>query len=246
MESRFKKQIITALIFLIIFSGFVLLLYFSFKQPPPEEIIVEKPERPQVLFSRFFLASGSNYDVLFRLKNPNINFGSSSLTYKIEFFGEQNNSIFEKEFETYIWPADERWVAIPSLTLSSLPKKMAITVLGAEWEKISDFIPPRISIFSGKYEEIKNNSVFAKASGRIRNGTNFSFRDIDIVAVPKDSSGNALSANFTKINQIGAGEEIPFELTWFRPFSGSVAKIDFESKTDIFQNELFISSFKKD
>ncbi|MBI2451056.1 MAG: hypothetical protein HYV52_01815 [Parcubacteria group bacterium] len=246
MDSRFKKQILIALIFLAIIAVFVFLIYLIFKKPVLTPKIIEKPQLPEILFSRFFLVSGSSYDVLFRLKNPNVNFGASSVVYKIEFLNSANDLIVEKIGETYLWPLDERWVAVPQISVPSLPAKLKVIVVSANWEKLSDFIPPRISVFSGKYEEIKNNGVFAKATGRIKNGEVFTFEDIDIFAVAKDGLGNALSVNFTRIGKIEAGQEIPFEISWFRSFEGKVAKLDLEARTDIFQNELFLSSFKKD
>jgi hypothetical protein len=262
MNRRTTKQIIIALIFFLILSGFGFLVY-SFTKPAPscadgirnqgeEDIDCGGPcdscelvhiKEIDILWVKVVSGQDNFYDLAAKIKNPNQNYGSGQASYQFELYDSQDNLIAEYPGTTYILPNQTKYLLKVKAESNRPVKQVKFSFGQIEWEKPEDYQPPQLSIQQKEYRLLGDEEPgFAQLRAVLINKTNFDFDKIDIDILLFDSSSRLLAVNTNEIRTLLAGQERDFFSVWFNQIDGQVAFVEIEPETNIFDPDNYLSS----
>ncbi len=183
MEWRLRKQIFIALIFFIILSIPLYLIYLKYKPGPScynnrqdyneegvdcggpcvpcevYELQQLKIKQPQIV-----IYPDQTMDIAVAITNPNENYGLKNFKYEIYFYGP-NNEIAKIDGESFILPSEEKYlielnIAMPRFFIKKSEAK--ITFNKEDWFK-TEQRKPNIELLSYTYDE---NYLLAKIFNR--------------------------------------------------------------------------------
>ena len=262
MNKRIIKQLIIALVFLIILACLASLIYY-FKKPEPscsdgiqnqkeEEIDCGGPciscelvniESLKVLWATAISNKNGFYDLAAEIKNPNQNYGSGSVDYKFKLYDYNDNLVDEYSGTTFILPNQSKYLIKTKIESSNSIYKVDIDFIDIEWEKPFNYHPPEFAIQQKEYYFLDNESLgISQAKAILINKTNFDFEKIDIDVLLFDSLNNLIAVNNTEIRTLPVNQERDFIVTWFDEINGQVAFIEIEPETDIFDPDNYLST----
>jgi hypothetical protein len=260
------KQIIIALIFFLILSGFGFLIYSFIKPAPsctdgirnqgeegidcggvcdPCELVHTK--EIDVLWVKVISGQGNFYDLAAKIKNPNQNYGSGQVPYQFELYDSQDNLIAKYSGITYILPNQTKYLLKIKAESNRLVKQVKLSFGQIEWEKLGDYQPPQLGIQQKEYRLLGNEEPgFSQARAVLINKTNFDFDKVDIDILLFDSSNRLLAINTNEIRTLLAGQERDFFSVWFNQIYGQVAFVEIEAETNIFDPDNYLPSSGKE
>lgn len=264
MSRRLSKQLIIALIFLFILSGFGFLVYY-FIQPAPscfdkiqnqgeEEIDCGGPCLPcelvnikeiEILWAKALPGQNDFYDIAAQIKNPNQNYGSGQIPYYFELYDSQDNLVAQYSGSTFILPNQTKYlvqVRIKASQVSYQVSKVNLSFGEIEWQKLEDYQLPQLFIQEKEYHLLESQELgFSQAKGVLINKTNFDFDKISLDVLLFDSFHQLLALNSTEVRTLLAGQERDFVTTWFEEIEESVSSIEIEAETNIFDPSNYLS-----
>lgn len=173
---------------------------------------VTRLRKPDVLLYRAF-PSGSAYDVLAQMRNPNSEHGTRQLSYTFRFFDAAQNQIAEKSGSTYLLAGQTRYVIESGVSVPATPAYITFMVNDPiRWEKQERLTSQvTLPVFSEKYERIAPPETgFARVSGVAENKTEFSLANLDVHVVLVDKTRMPIAAGKTRIDMIRFGESRSF------------------------------------
>ncbi len=253
MQYRLKRQI-TILVVLAFFVAIVFLLPFLLKKDAPScfDNIQNQDEEGvdcggslcAPCISQYFedievllvgvVEFDGKYDAFARIKNPNSQFGTDNLLYSFKFYDADDNFISEVSSKTYMLAGQTRYVVYPAIFLEKRPAYAKFIVNSVDFkEQIRTNI--KLPIFSKRFETIKGlgREITSQASGIVENQTNYSFLEVDVIAVLLNENGDYIAVNKTKINNLRAGERRKVIVPWFSEIkNGPVAKVIIEASAN--------------
>ncbi len=254
MEYRLKRQITIGFIFSVFIFFIFLTSFLSGRQAPScfDERLNQDEEKidcggvscapciefyfddVQIISTDFLLFDGK-YDAFAKIKNQNSQHGTSNLRYKFKFYDKDNNFISEEVGKSYISAGETKYIVVSNVEVDDKPSSVKFEVEPVSWqEQMRTNI--KLPIFSKKYENTINIGVvgLSQVSGVIENQSNYSFVDVDLVAILMDKDDRYLAVNKGKINNLRSGERRDIIIPWFSAFSGSpVANIIVEASANI-------------
>jgi len=254
MTRRAAKQLIIALIFFFILSGFGFLVYYL-SQPAPscsdniqnqseEGIDCGGPCPPcqlvyikdiEVLWTKAIATQGDFYDLAAQIKNPNQNYGSGQVPYQFELTDSENNLISRSAGSTFILPNQTKYLLQIKIASSRPVSQLKLSFGEIEWQTIEDYQPPQLFIQQKEYRLLTSQELgFSQVKGILINKTNFDFAQISLDILLFDAARQLLALNTTEIRALLAGQERDFVATWFKKITGQVAFVEVEAETNIF------------
>lgn len=260
MNRRVVKQIVIALIYLLILFGIGFLIYQSKKPKPtcfdgirnqeeteidcggsclPCELVYIK--EIEVISTKIIPNQGVFYDFFAQIKNPNQNYGSGNVPYELSFYDSQNKIVAQDSGSTFILPNQTKYFVRVKIE-SGEPISFANLSFGQiEWEKMVNYQSPELVIQQKEYRLLGDNEPgFSQARGVLINKTNFDFEEIDIDVLLFDSSYQLIGVGATKIKTLLAGEEREFVVIWFSEIGGKTAFMEIEAETNLFNPDNYI------
>jgi len=269
MSRRLSKQLIIALIFLLILSGFGLLVYY-FIQPAPscfdkiqnqgeEGIDCGGPCSPcelvnikeiEILWAKVLPGQNGFYDVAAQIKNPNQNYGSGQIPYHFELYDSQNNLVAQYSGSTFILPNQTKYlvqIKIKASQVSGQVNKVNLSFGEIEWQKLEDYQLPQLFIQEKEYHLLESQEPgFSQVRGILINKTNFDFAQVSLDVLLFDSFHQLLALNTTEVRTLLAGQERDFRTTWFKEIEGNVSSIEIEAETNVFDPDNYLPAVQRE
>lgn len=262
MLRQTKKQLVIAIIFFLILSGLVFLIYW-FSQPGPscfdgfqnqgeEGIDCGGPCLPcemaalkniEVLWTEVIKTKDNFYDVGAQIKNPNQNYGAGELPYSFKFYDVNNNFITEQQGLTYILPNQTKYLIETKIESTYQIVKTELSFGQIQWQKLRDYQPPQLMIRQKEYHLLEKQPGFSQASGIVVNKSNFDFERVDIDCLLFNSVHQLLGLNTTEIWTLLAGQERHFVATWFEPIGGQAVSVEMEAETNVFDSSNYMKRY---
>ncbi|MEX0934097.1 MAG: hypothetical protein WD003_02475 [Candidatus Paceibacterota bacterium] len=159
-----------------------------------------------VEWSRILLRTTGEVDVIALLRNPNRRFATEEIAYTFSLYDKDNLLITERRGVTFANKQETFLVLLRDLNVGErIPQRVFVELIQKNpWKEITTALP-QLSI---------NNRAFLRASETV-NGhaqlsatiTNTSFtpvQDISVSAVVFDTSGNAIAASSTYLDELPA------------------------------------------
>lgn len=266
MDKYLKKQIIIAVIFLLIIGSIVGIVYFLIKGPVatcsdgiqnqgeegidcggpckscPEEVL----EDIEILWTKALSSPGA-YDVVAKIKNPNRDYGAASFSYTFKI--TQNGQETFKEGTSYILPQETKYIIEPrvltafSAIFSGTPT-VELEIKNLEWEKLKEYVKPEFFIRDKNYQLLgAEESGYSRISGIVENKSNFDFDKLDVKAVLFSENQQVIGVGKTEMRTLLAFEERYFEIKWFNAIEKEVVNFDLEAETNVFLQENFMRRY---
>lgn len=266
MEPHQKKKLIISLVYLLIFSLFVgLLYYFFFYQVPTcidgvqngkeagvdcggicTNVCMEVVTGVPFTIEEVAIVPGGTdrYDVLGRIYNPNDTEGASMFTYTVTLKDSTGATLTTKKGTSYILPQERKTLIEVGLPSTQVPATATLTVDDITWERFSGYQErPNINIYQKRYNQITSGVGFGEAFGLVSNESPFDFRSLTVKVILRDGSGKALAVNSTEMRTITTGEERDFRLVWPEAFPGGVEQVDMEVDADYYHADNFLKQY---
>jgi hypothetical protein len=185
---------------------------------------------PIISFQRLYEANPGVYTALAMLENPNQGVFARKVSYVFKIYDEDNILLFEIPGTTFIPPGREFPVfASPILTGNRDAAKETFTITDSviAWEK-GEWKEPSIEVAN------VTNGVVAgrqRVTADIVNNEVYALRDLEVIVVAYDRSGNAMQASATVVSYISPEDKANITFTWTEPFSFEVSKVDIIPRT---------------
>ncbi len=259
-DQRIGKRINIVIIFLVLFSiiSFTLFYFFSssatcfdgIKNQSEKEVDCGGTCAPcrdaaltkDIIIEKVATTLGGNgsYDVVARIVNPNDVIGASSFHYVFTLKDSTGNIIATREGNTFILPADSRYVAELgiSVTNSSVPASIDFVISDVSWEKLNEIGKPQIGVF-GKNFGANPAGEGSEADAIVRNQSTYSLKKIFVVVILRSENGDIVGVNKTEIDTIRAKEERDFRLTWPYQLSAPVQSMEVDTQSNAFDSQNF-------
>lgn len=241
-----KRQLIYAsvvLAFLFIVVGVPVYLNFFNKTPTCFDGIINQNERgpdcggvcskacmdeviaePIVKWARAFPVSGSMYNLTAYIENPNIIYFGAPTAYRFKIFDKENRLINQADGITILPPTNNFAVFVPGFdSAERIPDHVTFEFTDRViWLRYAGD-KAEMSV-SGK--SLSNVSVAPRLDATVTNKTVMTYKNIEVVAILYDNTGNAVQTSRTYIPALSdhASEKITF--TWPEQFNKQIASIE--------------------
>lgn len=253
---RIIKQLIIALIFILILAGIGFLIYWVNRPVPTCFDGIQNQEEEgidcggpcqsceiatlkdlEVSWTQVVHVRDNFYDLAAQIKNPNQNYGSGQIAYFFKFYNLNNDLISQKEGITYILPGQNKYLIITKIESPQPIDKIELSFGQIEWQKLKDYQPPQLFVSRKEYSPSKPDEPgFSRVTGLLANKTNFDFDLINIDVILFDSEYRIVALNTTEIRTLLASQERHFVATWFEPIKEQVISVEIEAETNLFDS----------
>lgn len=251
MGGRILKQVLIALIFLLILGGIGYGIYYKLTpkisctdgiQNGKEEgvdcgtLACGKACEPaimpiNIISSQFFQTGQGDYDFVAQLSNPNVSYGAADLEYSL---GSISGS-------SYILPGQTKWLVLTALKIPNGVQGIQLVINNAQWEKLD--IPNNTVNLTLRRQDYHPATKGTQLDAVLYNDSTFDFDKIDVAVILFDDAGNIVEVNRTDLRTFLSKSERGFSVAWPFALSGNVARQDVEASTNLFENSNFIKSY---
>ena len=262
---RVLKRTVIIIVYLVVFGLLGTAAYYIFRTPPTcsdkiknqgeEEVDCGGPctkcepipviENMKVV-QKFLVPSGpGKYDALFKIENPNPQFGVASFDYSFDFIDGSGAVVLKKEGTNFVLPAETKDILAFNAELSENSKNFEFRIKSFKWQKFSEYEEPNIAVYGKEFNFTSDGSGFAQLKVKIQNRSGYDFRKITTKAIIKDKSGVPVAVNQTFNNDIKVNEEREVIFKWSESFSQDIdmQNIEIEPEVDVFRSENFMKKF---
>jgi hypothetical protein len=191
----------------------------------------ENIEEIKILNKEFIQTVANSYDLVARIKNPNIYLGAEILNYKFSLYDNDNQLIGVRTGKTYILAQETKYIIETRVGSDKIVFRVDFEITGISWKKINDISDLEIKIKNTEYQEFESNS---KLVGTIENKTSYDFDMIEIVGILFNENKEIIAVSKTSINTVLMNESRGFEMTWSYVIS-EFKSFDVRAYTDVFE-----------
>ncbi|PIR41619.1 MAG: hypothetical protein COV31_00740 [Candidatus Yanofskybacteria bacterium CG10_big_fil_rev_8_21_14_0_10_46_23] len=244
--TRLLKQ----LIFLIIFGLFIGLVFWGLSRlgdsgpivlntPPP--ILPLETQDSQIIS----VGADNDYDLLFRIRNPNVRLGASRVAYEVDLLDDRGNLVDKLTGQTYILPGQFRFLLISPVRTEVAISQARINFQVNRWQGFSELIAPEDIALVPTQGNFRRDhpSLFARYEGILRNNSDFDLATVDLIVLVRDSQNKIIATNRTNLQTVQARSNRDFTFDWAEPFSGSIERIEIEAYTNLLENDNFLKRY---
>ncbi|MDP2648104.1 MAG: FxLYD domain-containing protein [Candidatus Yanofskybacteria bacterium] len=260
--SRFGKQIIIAVIFLIFFSSVGYGIYslatenptcFDGKQNQGEEgvdcgavcgILCDPETQPlEIISSQIIQTQDQEYDFIAFIQNPNTAYGVSELSYEIRFLNPSHVEVARRGGKFYIQPGQTRYIVEQAIESEDSIVSAELRFENPQWQKIEgEKTAIDFPLKSEQYQDIGSAPVYSQFEGVISNNSNFDLDRVDVTVLLLDQAEAVVGVNTTVIRTLPARTERYFKVTWPFKVPGTVARTRVIATTDVLNSSNFLKS----
>lgn len=260
-QKRRMKRIKIGIVYLILFSLFVWMMYRIIRPAPTcfdgkqnqneagidcggvcakvcDEVIIAAPLA--VTESSIMQSGPDRYDVLIKVHNPNDVFGASDFRYTVSLVDALGNVLATQSGNDFIFPQDTKYVLSFNFSSTTKPATAKFSVSDVTWQRFSGYKEqPPLPVYAKHYAELRSD-VFAEATGSVKNESLSDFRSVMVKVILRDASSRALAINRTALGNLRTGELRDFRLTFPSAFLGVVTNVETEAETDLYSTSNLI------
>ncbi len=258
MSKYFGKQLKIGIVYLIIIAIIVVGIYFINKPTGPtcfdgiknqnEEDVdcggpcgqCKKIEDLQIILEKFIPTIDNNYDIIIRIKNPNIVWAVESMDCQINLYDAENQLIDTKINKTYILPQETKYIVEQKILAEKQIARIEIKLLDIVWKKPSEFSNLEIRNKNSEYQITE--SGYSRLVGAIENKTSYDLNKIEIVGVLFNNQSEIIAVGKTTMNTFLKNEIRGFEMNWPYIISEEVKSFEIRSYINVFLDENFIKA----
>lgn len=249
--TRLIKQIIIAVIVLIILwgIGWGFMRIFVPAPPTPTPDIGTRLQPITFITSQLFSISRDQYDFYARVRNLNADYGSGDVEYQLIGYYDQmdgnESTVVLQTGSFYILPGQTKYIVVSPLISNQQLTKVDLHIVSVNWQEVDPLISrgANLVIVNPKYVPQSASGVFSKAGGSVVNNSDFDINRADITVVAYDSSNDPIAVGKTDVRTFLAHTTRGFEVAWYAPFSGTVARVDAEAQFNVFENDALIRTY---
>lgn len=183
------------------------------------------------------VVSGGNdtYDVVAKISNKNESKGAKFFKYTFTLRSSDGTVIGKREGNTFILPADSRYVAELGIqTQDKIPAVIVeVSIDDAQWSELPSVDKPQISVYGKKFGPA-SSGIGNEAFGIFRNESRYDLAKIFTTVVLRDSYGRIIGVSKNENSAVRAGEEREFHLVWPYELGGDVQSIDVDTQFNAF------------
>lgn len=181
-----------------------------------------------VLWSRTFYVSGSVYNSVAYIENPNASAVAYNVPYVFRVFDEQNILITERTGKTDIM--DNGIVPIFEGAIDMGWRKPVRTFF--EFTKQPVWVKkPKLPRVVTSTRAIQNADTAPRLEAEIRNEEVYEIRNIEVVATIFDEKENAIAVSRTIVAFLAGQDTKQLFFTWPKPFEGAASRIEVIART---------------
>lgn len=186
----------------------------------------------------------NDYDILLKVRNPNVRFGASQFKYEISLFNVDNELIGEQSGFGYILPGQVRYLFIPRLVTKIPARRAEARITMVEWARLGEGLSGNIffDIRNKEFHPEGKPGIASFVQGSVFNATDFDFEKADVIAVAV-KNGQPIAANKTDLRTFRSHEERIFTMDWIFALPVTPDYLEVEAYTNVFESENFISRY---
>ncbi len=243
------KRLFFLVVPLLVVAGLVVGGYFLFRTPPvdpatllPEAPVVHTPIA--VLKTAFLPGANDSLDVMLQLQNSNERVGAESFTYTLKFLDESAAVVFEQTEDSYILPAETKYVTSLGNTFAGVEtvKEVQVFLNDAEWKEIEEFTGISL-VTKGREFQATEDGRGVEVVGTIANSTSFDFRRVKVNVILFDDNDKVIGINATVLDDVKSNSERFFQATWFRDdIQGNVRGLQTSVETNFYDAGNFLTN----
>ena len=210
-----------------------------------QESILPLEVKNEYIFKIIEDEKNNDYDVLFKIHNPNVRFGAPQIEYEVDLFDSQNDLFLRKRGFSYIMPGQTKFIFEPTIRTAKSAKRAELKIIRIDWERlqgVSDDEEIRFEVRSKDYLANDKPGVFSHVRGAIFNASNFDFSLVDVVVVLFKGE-TPIRANRTDLRTFLSQTERYFEVDWISDFGTAPDRVDVEVGTNVFESYNFIRRY---
>ncbi len=183
-------------------------------------------------------------DVVAQVTNPNDLYGAEHVRYTVEMRDAQGNIVGEATDETFILPAETKYILLPGLTVRGAVTSAALRIApDVQWTVFHGYQKPRIVVLNKRYELLSSSTAYARVRGLVRNESPYDFARLWVKVVLKDAQGVPVAIHRTRMDVMDAGAERAFSLPWPSKITGDVVTVDVEVEANVFDVDNFRTKY---
>lgn len=247
---RIRRQASILGLLLVVFVTIGVLLYVRYKPVPScTDGVLNQAERGidcggpcarvckdeavplTVEWARAFRVVDGHYDVVAKVRNSNNQIGVPSVPYIVEIFDAENVSISRRTGTTFA-NANETFYIFESNLFAGqrIPKYATLTINEPlVWNRV-EAAPLKLTIINKVFEDGIQPAVIAT----ILNESLTSLRNVTLVAVLYDESGNAYGGSATLVETLPKDARQDISFVWREPFELGPTNIDIFPRVNTF------------
>ncbi|MEX0917232.1 MAG: hypothetical protein WDZ90_01805 [Candidatus Paceibacterota bacterium] len=191
-----------------------------------EKVCTADTEEPTLLWSRSFRVTDSVYNAVAYVENTNFEIGTEKIQYRFTLFDDDNVLIAERRGETFLEPNKvvpifEGGIRVGNRT----PRRTFFEFSDANrvlWKR-DETSALRLSLSDERLVELNGGP---RLQAKVRNDSTEDLRNVEVVAIIFNASGNAFAASKTVIELLPKRSDEAVVFTWPEPFFEEVARIE--------------------
>ncbi len=188
-------------------------------------VCLSEVESIQELWTRILPLGNNFYSVATLLKNPNLEYGAKTLSYRLKLFDDKNLLVSTERGQVFINPQESLVIFHGRLNFGGRRPVRAIFAIDGPpvWQQLA-ISPPTVSIFS---RGLILDSQY-QLSALITNESLGDLNNLEVAVVLANQEQNALAVSTTFIEHLPAGQTKEVVFTWPKDsLTEPVAFIDF-------------------
>jgi len=193
-----------------------------------------------------FIPTGEGkYDIVARIFNPNNDIGAARFRYSLFLKDTNGKELVRVSDVNFILPQETKTLLALNLESAELPAKAVIELSNFEWQRLRGYqAKPELNIYSRRYVEKPDETVFGAVTATIVNDSLFDFRTVKLKVVLRDTAGVPLAANQSEMQTVTVGREQDIRIVFPGSFAGSVSQVEIEAEANIYDSENFLKRYK--
>lgn len=266
---RFLKQLIIAMVYLLIFSGVGFLTWNFFSPPtcfdgfknqgeegvdcggPCQSCEIKTLAYPVILKKVFFLdPEGNAFDAAIQLKNPNSNWGLRAFNYQIDFKDSSGHTLPGSLFgKSFLMPNTTQWLMETAKFAPAETKEIELKINTStlEWSKVRSYVMEDKFVIRDQHFRLLTPPAvgYAELTGRIENKSPFNVKDVEIQGILYDRDKRIISFGRTTLFSLASKEVREFRIFWPKKFLNRNPVADFEVlvKINFLTDEAFLQEY---
>ncbi len=232
---RLFKQVFIAIIYLAIFTGIGIGIYFLVRSkpapvPPPAPTIYPI----ETVWAQAFVSGTNLYSVGAKIRNPNLSFGSIFFTYTFYLYDANGNLLTTKANESFIWPGESKYLVEGAVTLPKAPVEVKLTIGEPSWREVKNFSGIDLSVGNVAYGKgAPSSGKYYTAGAVAANGTSYDLNKVYVSAIIFDKGNLPIAINSTVLENLKSKERRNFTIAWFSQFPGVPNSVDLNISTNL-------------
>lgn len=259
MNWALKRQILDVIILILFIAGFAFLIIYPKVNRPPtcydgkqngdetgvdcggacERACLAEQEGLAVVWARAFKVIPGRYNAVAYITNHNKDAAIKKINYRFRFGDKNNIYIGKRDGVTFIPPGGSFAVFEPAIDVgNSIPVYTTFEFTETpQWLQVPQRAPSRLQVLVSDIV-LSGEDARPRLSAQVSNSSLYTLKNLIVVAILHEASGNALAVSRTILDELKPLEKRNIYFTWPEPLSAPVVEKEIIPIFDIFSAKL--------